>query len=212
MTTKSERTGYGGCARHASHAHAAGAEAAGSRATVNLSRYTASWYRPGWLAKRMLWYLASAVFVNTFVPYPSRVKRLLLSVFGARIGRGVVIKPSVNIKYPWFLEVGENTWIGEGVWIDNLSPVKIGSNVCVSQGAHLMTGNHDYKRVTFDLLVEPLVVEDGVWVGARATVCPGVRLATHSVVTVGSVITKDTEPYVIYAGNPARPVRARVVS
>jgi putative colanic acid biosynthesis acetyltransferase WcaF len=140
------------------------------------------------------------------------LKAALLRLFGGRVGRGVVIKPRVNIKYPWFLEVGDAAWLGEGAWIDNLTEVKVGNNVCISQGAYVLTGNHDYKREAFDLILKPVVIEDGVWVGARAVVCPGVTLGTHSVVTVGSVITKDTDPFMIYSGNPARPARRRVMT
>jgi putative colanic acid biosynthesis acetyltransferase WcaF len=134
-----------------------------------------------------------------------------LRLLGAKVGKGVVIKPDVNIKYPWFLEIGDNVWIGEGAWIDNLAYVRIGNNVCISQEAYILTGNHNYKKDTFDLIVNPIVIEDGVWVGAKAIVCPGVTLKTHSVITVGSVITKSTEPYTIYLGITAEPIRKRAI-
>ena len=95
-------------------------------------------------------------------------------MFGAKIGEGVIIKPKVSVKYPWKLEIGANTWIGENVWIDNLDVVKIGSNCCLSQGALLLSGNHNYKKKSFDLLVRPITLEDGAWVGARAIVVQGV--------------------------------------
>ena len=87
--------------------------------------------------------------------------------------------------------------------------MRIGSNVCISQGAMLLTGNHDYKRASFDLMARPITIEDGVWIGARALICPGVTVASHSVVTAGSVLSDDTEPYGIYRGNPAVKVRSR---
>ena len=80
----------------------------------------------------------------------------------------MVIKPSVNIKYPWRLTIGSFVWIGEGVWIDNLENVVIGDNVCISQGAMLLCGNHNYKKTTFDLIVGSITLEDGVWVGAQS--------------------------------------------
>jgi putative colanic acid biosynthesis acetyltransferase WcaF len=85
------------------------------------------------------------IFFMSAVPYPNRLKTFLLRLFGAQVGRGVLVKPRVNIKYPWFLKIGDFTWIGGGTWIDNLATVKIGSNVCLSQGSYLCTGNHDYK-------------------------------------------------------------------
>ena len=94
-------------------------------------------------------------------------------------------------------------WIGEKVWIDNLGSVSIGNNVCISQGAMLLTGNHNYYSETFDLMVRPIVVEDGVWIGAKATIAPGVTCKANSVLTMGSVLTGNMENNAIYQGNPA---------
>ena len=172
-------------------------------ARVDLSRFDNSWYRPGSVFKRTLWYFCNAIFLQTNLPYPVSLKSYLLRLFGAKIGGNVVIKPNVRIKFPWFLHVGDNVWIGESVWIDNLCQVTVGDNVCLSQEAYLLTGNHDFKSKAFDLIVKPIAIENGVWIGARAIVCPGVTLKSHSVITVGSVVQKDTEPYTIYRGNPA---------
>lgn len=179
--------------------------------TVNLAEYSNDWYRPGNKIKRILWYMINAFFFKSNMPYYHKLKIMLLRIFGAKIGKRVLIKPSANIKYPWFLEIGNNVWVGEGVCIDNLAFVKIGNNVCISQWASILTGNHDYKKTTFDLIVSPVNIENGVWVGAKALICPGVTLKTHSVVTAGSVILKDTEPYTVYKGNPALPVRNRAI-
>jgi len=179
---------------------------------VVLSKFSNDWYYPGNITKIGLWYLINLIFFKTHIPYPNRLKTFLLRLFEAKIGKGVVIKPNVNIKYPWFLEIGNNVWIGEEVWIDNLASVKIGNNVCISQGAYLLTGNHNYKKKDFELMIDDIVIEDGVWVGAKSVVCAGVTLKSHSVITVGSVITKDTEEYTIYQGNPAKAIRIRVIT
>ena len=134
-----------------------------------------------------------------------------MRTFGAKIGENVTIKPKVNIKYPWFLKISDNVWIGENVWIDNLTQVTISSNVCISQGAMLLCGNHNYKKSTFDLMLGEIVLEEGVWIGARSVVCPGVTCKSHSVLTVGSVATSDLEAYSIYQGNPARKVKDRII-
>jgi putative colanic acid biosynthesis acetyltransferase WcaF len=134
----------------------------------------------------------------------------VLRTFGAKIGRGVNIKPGVNVKYPWNLEIGNYAWIGENVWIDNLGKVTIGNNVCISQGAMLLCGNHDYKRSTFDLIVGDITLENGAWVGARSTVCPGVTLHSHAVLSVNSVASRDLDSYAIYQGVPAVKIRERV--
>jgi len=169
-------------------------------------------YQPGSILKRLTWYIANRIFLNTSILFPSAFKSWILRLFGAKIGIGVVIKPKVNIKYPWFLEVGDYCWIGENVWIDNLAQVSIGSHVCISQGAMLLTGNHDYKKFSFDLITGEIILEDGVWIGAKAVVCPGVTCKSYSVLSVGSVATKDLESYTIYQGNPAHEVRKRVIS
>ena len=182
-----------------------------SNLKVDLSRYNNNLYSPGSLLKRTAWYVVGFLFFENPLPFPSFLKKGLLKLFGGEIGNSVTIKPSVKIKYPWFLKIGSNVWIGEGVWIDNLSTVEIGDNVCISQGAYLLTGNHVYKKSTFDLIVKSIVLEEGVWVGARAILCPGVRLKSHSVIAAGSVVDKDTEPYTIYKGNPAIPVRKRKI-
>lgn len=145
------------------------------------------------------------------LPFPSSFKNRLLRLFGAKVGNGVVVKPNVNIKYPWFLEIGDECWVGEGVWIDNLAQVTIGSNVVLSQGAYLLTGSHDYKQESFDLILGEISLEDGVWIGAKATVCPGVTCKSHAVLSVGSVATKDLEAYGVYQGNPALMKRKRIM-
>ncbi len=179
--------------------------------TVDLSKFNNGWYKPGCILRRAIWFIKGRVIINTYLPWPMWVKRLTLRFFGAKLGRGVVIKPKVNIKYPWFLTVGDNSWIGEGVWIDDLGKVTIGANCVLSQGAMLLTGNHDYKKESFDLIVGDITIEDGAWIGARAVVCPGVTVRSHAVLAVGSVATKDLDAYGIYQGNPAAKVRERVI-
>jgi putative colanic acid biosynthesis acetyltransferase WcaF len=179
---------------------------------MDLKRYDNSWYRPGPKWKTTLWLLVNAVFFNNSLAVFNGLKCSLLRLFGAKVGKRVVIKPSINIKYPWFLRIGNDVWIGEKVWIDNLGLITIGSNVCISQGAYLLTGNHNYKKPFFDLIIGTIVLEDGVWIGAKATVCPNVTCKTHSVLSVSSVATTDLEPYGIYQGLPAKKIKTRIIN
>jgi len=156
---------------------------------MRLDQYDNSWYHPGPKWKIALWYAVSIAFFRTAIPYPSRLKVIMLRMFGANIGQGVIIKPSVIIKYPWKLSIGDHSWIGEQVWIDNLDQVTIGNHCCISQGAMLLCGNHDYKKPTFDLMIKPIVLEDGVWIGARCIIGPGVLLNSGTVKRLGSTIT-----------------------
>lgn len=177
---------------------------------TDLSKFDNSWYNPGaGKIKQIIWFIINAVFFKTSVLPLSGLKISLLRLFGAKVGKGVNIKPSVNIKYPWRLKLGDYVWIGENVWIDNLDDIVIGSHSCISQGALLLCGNHNYKKETFDLITGKIILEEGVWIGAMSTVCPGVICKSHSILTVGSVATKDLDAYGIYQGNPAQKVRER---
>ena len=179
---------------------------------VNLNKYQNKEYNPASFLKRVVWYFTNIFIFKTMLPIPSSIKSKLLKLFGAKIGRNIVIKPNVNIKYPWFLEIGDNCWIGEDVWIDNLAQVTIGNNVCLSQGSYLLTGSHNYKKEAFDLILGEIVLEDGVWIGAKAIVCPNVICKIHSVLAVGSIATKNLEAYGVYQGNPAVFKRKRIIN
>ena len=164
---------------------------------------------PSW--KQVIWYFVNILFFKNSLNVFSGLKVRILRGFGAELGEGVVIKPSVNIKFPWKLRIGAYSWIGEEVWIDNLSEVVIGSHVTLSQGSLLLTGTHDHSKTSFDFLSNPIVLEDGVWIGARAVVYGGVICRTHSILGIGSVAEKELDPYTIYKGNPAVPVLKRVI-
>lgn len=183
----------------------------GCLSVVRLSGYNNRNYKPCGKLYAILWLLVNIVFFKNPFPIPYKLKAAILKIFGCKIGSNAVIKPSVSIKYPKLLTIGDNVWVGEGVWIDNLADVTIGNNVCISQDAYLLTGSHDYKKTSFDLIVKPIVIEDGVWVGAKSVVCPGVRCGTHSVLSVCSVAVSDMEPYSIYQGNPAIFKRVREI-
>jgi putative colanic acid biosynthesis acetyltransferase WcaF len=182
------------------------------RHTVDLSSFNNDWYNPGaGTVKRVLWYFVNVLFfINPLNPVSS-LKVWLLRFFGAKIGHGVIIKPSVNIKYPWLLRIGNYSWVGEKVWIDNLVEVVIGEHVTISQGAMLLTGSHNYNKPEFDLIVGKIILENGCWIGAKSIVCPGVTCGSHSVLAAGSVATTNLAPYTIYQGNPAQLKRERII-
>lgn len=180
--------------------------------SVDLSLFDNSWFDHGkGLLVRILWYFINALFFRSSLNPSSGIKVFFLRLFGAKVGTGVVIKPSVNIKYPWKLEIGNHSWVGENAWLDTLAPITIGNNCCISQAAYLCTGNHNWTDPAFGLIVKPILLEDGSWVGAGALILPGVTLKNHSIVAAGAVISNDTEPYMIYAGNPALVVKKREI-
>lgn len=180
---------------------------------VSLSTFSTGEFDKGAnILKFTLWYFVNALFVRASWNPFMRIKITLLKLFGAKIGKGLIIKNNVIIKSPWNLVIGENCWIGESVWIDNLDKVTIGSNVCISQGAMLLTGNHDYTISSMPYRNAPIVIEDGAWIGAQATVCPGVTVYRNAILTVGSITTKNMEENGIYQGNPAQKIRERKIN
>ncbi|MBB6110926.1 putative colanic acid biosynthesis acetyltransferase [Mucilaginibacter lappiensis] len=180
---------------------------------TDLSTYNNYPFHPGGNAvKRLLWFYVNALFFKTSLVPVSGFKVFLLRVFGAKVGKNVTIKPCVNIKYPWHLNIGDESWIGEKVWIDSLITISIGAHVCLSQGAVLLTGSHDYKKKSFNLITKPLIIEDGAWIGAGAIVNQGITIASHAVLTSGSVATRNLEAYSVYQGNPAVKIRDRIIT
>lgn len=179
--------------------------------TTDLSNYNNVGYYPGNRFKRLAWYIVNNLFFkNGWFPF-SAFKCSLLRLFGAKVGIGIVLKPHVNIKYPWFLKIGNHTWIGEKVWIDNVGSVTIGDHVCLSQGVSLIGGNHDFSSKSFDLIVKPIVIEDGVWLGALSIVIGGSTCHSHAVLSAGSTFSGKMEAYGIYRGNPAVKVKDRKI-
>lgn len=155
-----------------------------------------------------LWIVVQAMFVSSALP-GSAHRRLLLRLFGARIGKRVVLKPGVRVKFPWRLSIGDNSWIGEHAWIDNLAQVRIGANCCISQGAYLCTGSHDWSAQGFDLITRAITIEPGAWIAARAVVGPGVTAGRGAVLGLASSATRDLEPWTVYAGVPAIAIKQR---
>ncbi|MDH6181869.1 putative colanic acid biosynthesis acetyltransferase WcaF [Microbacteriaceae bacterium SG_E_30_P1] len=139
------------------------------------------------------WVVTSSLIVRrTWCPSVLRVS--LLRLFGARIGRGVLIREHVRIHWPWKLRIGDDVWIGVDAWLLNLEPISIGSNVCISQSAFLCTGSHDYRSPTFEFDNQPISVEDGVWIATRATVLRGVKIGADSIIGATAVVRKDVAP------------------
>lgn len=158
--------------------------------------------------KELAWLIVSSFAVAGPVP-GSNWRAVLLRAFGAKIGSGVVLKPGVRVKFPWRLTIGANSWIGERVWIDNLAEVRIGNDACISQGAYLGTGNHDWTSPAFDLITASVTVGNQCWVGACAMLAPGTRMEDGAVLGMGAIGAGHIKGWTLHAGARAREIGER---
>lgn len=179
---------------------------------MRLDNYTLGSYTPGAaLWRQLLWYFAGEPLLRSYwLPF-SGLKVWILRSFGAKIGQQVRIKPGVRVKFPWRLSVGDYVWIGENAWLDNLAPIEIESHVCISQDVYLCTGNHNWSHPDFQLITGPIKIEQGSWIAARAIIGPGVTVGKGAVLGLGSVTGRSLQPMTIYAGNPAQPLKQRII-
>jgi putative colanic acid biosynthesis acetyltransferase WcaF len=180
---------------------------------MHLDHYTLGSYTPGAsFGKQLLWYFLGDPLVRSYWFPFSAFKVWILGRFGAEIGQQVRIKPGVRVKFPWRLKIGNFVWIGENVWLDNLAPITLESHVCLSQGVYLCTGNHDWSHPEFKLMPAPIHIEQGSWIAARAVIGPGVTVGQGAVLGLGSIAGRSLQPMTIYIGNPAQPIKQRVIS
>lgn len=159
--------------------------------------------------KEILWYFIKIIFFLSAIPYPSKFKVFILRFFGAKIGVGLVIKPRVNIHFPWKLEIGNHVWIGEEAFLLNFEKITIGNNVCISQRAFLCGGNHDFKVPSMPYRNGIITIEDGCWIGATSFIGPNVIIGSDTVISANSVVTKSLSDNGIYSGNPIQFIKNR---
>ena len=158
-----------------------------------------------------LWIIVEFCFITNPIQVSSKLRILLIRVFGGKIGKNVIMRPRVRIKFPWNLEIGDNCWIGEGVWIHNQDKVSIGDNTVISQEAFITTGSHDHYK-TMDLITKPVKIGAGVWVTSRSMILLGVSIADNTIITPNSVVHKNITQTGIYGGNPAIFLKERKIT
>lgn len=161
------------------------------------------------LWKEALWHLAKCLFFLNPLPWPSALRVGLLRIFGAKIGRGVVIRANAHVTFPWKLTVGDDVWIGEETLLLTLAPIAIGSDVCISQRAFLCTGSHDFGSEGFDLVTKPVRVGASSWIGAQAFIAPGVEIGSGSMICAGSIVVENVSSGKTVRGNPAVEIERR---
>ncbi len=157
-----------------------------------------------------LWWLVQSFFFATSPQFMYGWRCFLLRLFGAKIGKNVIIRPSVRVTYPWKLTVGDNSWVGDYVDLYTLGEIRIGNDSVVSQRSYLCTGSHDFTKIDFPIYAEPIVIEDGVWIATDVFVAPGVTVHRNAVVGARSSVFYDLAEGYVYVGSPAKPVKPRV--
>lgn len=157
-----------------------------------------------------LWWIVEALLVRPTPQIFFGWRRFVLRLFGARIGPGVLIRPSVRVVYPWKVSIGANSWIGDDVNLYSLGEIEIGHDVVVSQGTYLCTGSHDHLRPDFAIFARPIVVEPEAWIAAQCFVAPGVRVGRGAVVQARAVVMRDVAPGTIVGGHPAVVIGSRL--
>lgn len=145
------------------------------------------------------------------MPY-NKMRTLWLRIFGAKMGRCCHVYPSVRIYAPWNLTLGEWTCIGPRVEIYDKGTIRIGSESVISQNAYLCTASHDISDPHMALVTKPIIIGNHVWVAAKATVLPGVKIGDGAVIGACSVVTKDVSPWKVAAGNPAVERKDRILA
>lgn len=177
-----------------------GLDIGGNRATKK--------YPAGVQLLRICWAFGRVLF--RLVPRPLYApRRVLLRCFGAKVGPNVNIANTATIYFPWNLEIGDWSSIGERAMVYNLGKVSIGEKSTISQGAHLCAGTHEFSDPATPLLTPPIAIGDQAWICADAFVGPGVRVGEGAVVGARAVAVKDVEPWAVVAGNPAKFIKQR---
>lgn len=136
-------------------------------------------------------------------------RRWLLTLFGAKIGKDVLIRPTVRTTYPWKLTIGDYSWVGDDVHLYTLGEIVIGTNACVSQNSYLCTGSHDPAKIDFPIYTKPVVVSDQAWVCADVFIMPGVTIGKGAMIGARSLVTADVPPLMVAMGSPAKLIRQR---
>ncbi len=160
---------------------------------------------------RLLWFFGKVMFQLSPRPFFA-YRRFILRIFGAKIGKNVNIYPSSEIYFPWNLQIGSWSAIGENALIYNLGKVVIGNKVTISHKAHICAGSHDYCDPTLPLIKPKIVLQDQVWIAAEAFIAPGVTVGEGAVVGARSAVFRDVEPWTVVGGNPARFIKKRVIN
>ena len=166
--------------------------------------------RSAWFVQ--IWWLVQATLFRCSPQVAYAWRRWLLRLFGAKIGKGVLIRSTVEITYPWKLSIGDWSWIGDSVTLYTLGHITVGDNVVVSQNSYICSASHDYTTPSFEILSRPVFIESEAWLASEVFVSPGVRIGYGAVVGVRSLVLSDLPEMMVCVGQPAKPIRSRLAN
>lgn len=161
---------------------------------------------------RVLWYIFWSLMISWTPRIFNKWRIFLFKVFGAKIGKKVLILGNVWVDMPWNLTIGDFSAIGKRVWLYNFAKVDIGKNTVVSQDTTICTASHDYTNPYMPLYSQPIKIEDQVWIGAECFLMPGIKVAEGAVIGARSLVTKDMPSWMVCAGNPCKPLKERILN
>lgn len=178
----------------------------------NTDTYTGPSFSLSNRLKRLVWNVCYTLFFR-YSPNPFHFWRsFILSMFGAKIGKGVHIYPKVRIWAPWNLEVGDQAGVGNDVILYSQDKIVLGNKSIISQGSHICTGTHDYTKIGHPLLTYPVYIGEQAWVAAESFVGPGVTIGDGAVIAARSVVVKKVDPWTVVGGNPAKFIKNRIIA
>ena len=180
---------------------------------VDLRQYDQSWYdrgRPGWYI--LLWWLVQSMAFPLSLHNANGFRCWLLRLFGANIGEKVIIRPTARFTYPWKVTIGNYSWIGDDVVFYSLETIKIGSQTVISQKCYLCTGSHDFRDKAFNLIVNPIIIGNGVWLATDCFIAPGVTIGANAVIGARSSVFKAIPAEMVAWGTPCSPHYPRIMN
>ncbi|WP_318311075.1 putative colanic acid biosynthesis acetyltransferase [Flagellimonas crocea] len=157
-----------------------------------------------------LWWIVQALLFRTSPQVLYGWRRFLLRIFGAKIGKGVIIRPTVKITYPWKLTIGNYSWVGDDVVLYSLGEIEIGVNTVISQKSYLCTGSHDYMKSDFPIYSDKIKIGDSCWLATDVYIAPGVTIGKATIVGARSSVFKSLPEKTICYGSPAKPIKNRI--
>ena len=158
-----------------------------------------------------IWWLTQATLFKLSPQFLYGWRRFLLRLFGAKIGKGVIVRPTVIITYPWKVNIGDYSWIGDGVTLYSLGEIEIGKNTVISQKSYLCTGSHDYSISNFPIYAKKITIADECWLATDVYIAPGITIGKGTVVGVRSSVFNNLEGRKVYFGTPAKFIKNRTV-